>query len=753
MLFCLKRSIFESKILGKEQMDVIPHIDIIDKYYKKFYRASKMSGYPSDSVLIKSAYKFTVALLNKAEAKTRAEDIMQALEVATVITEDVGLGTRSVVCTLLFPMYRNRDLTHDNAHALFGEHMAIMLTGLKKIYDIETLGTGNQTENLRKLILTLASDIRVIIIRLAYELQVMRELQKINEDEQVKTAAITLNIYAPLAHRLGLYNIKSEMEDLSMKYLEPDKYKMIVQKLKESAAERNRFIKDFVAPIEEELKKQQFSFEIKGRPKSIYSIWTKMHKQNVDFEEVYDKFAIRIILDSKTKNEKADCWRVYSIVTDAYQPNPKRLRDWISVPKSNGYESLHTTVVVPGGKWVEVQIRTIRMNEIAEKGLAAHWKYKGGKEEVGLDLWLTRVREVLEASEKESVEFTEDIKLSLYNKEIFVFTPKGDLKQYPAGATVLDFAFDIHSDVGSACVGAKINGRNVPIRHELSNGDKVEIITSKNQSPKQDWIDFVVTSKAKTKIKQTLNEAIFREAENGRETVKRRFRNWKIPFVDVNINKLLKHYKLKTALDLYYQVATEKIDLGEIKEFLKTEEKAAEIKPEELLSDNGELIEKDLTPETEKHDDYLIIDEKIANVDYKLAKCCTPIYGDKIFGFVSVTEGIKIHRVNCPNAHDLITRYGYRIVRARWSTPEKTTQYQAMIKITGVDDIGIINRLTDVISKDLKVNMRSLTMDSNDGMFEGLIKIFVKDTRHLEKLTDRILRVKGVLSASRMDAG
>ncbi|HYX07387.1 MAG TPA: RelA/SpoT family protein [Bacteroidales bacterium] len=718
--------------------------------YKKLLDFGKSSAHPSDAELIHKIHTLSNHLAENKLTNTPESRIIHSLHVANIVIDEIGLGTRSVACTLLYPFVDEGDLSIEEVKKEFGEHIALMIDSLARISGIETKGSASQAEKFRKLLLTLASDVRVILIKLSDRLHLMRVLDEYEQQDQLRISSESFYLYAPLAHRLGLYNMKSEMEDLAMKYLESEQYDAIVRKLKESATERDKFIQDFIRPLRTKLTKEGFDFEIKGRPKSVFSIWTKMKKQHVDFEEVYDKFAIRIILNSKPEREKSDCWRVYSIVTDAYQPNPKRLRDWISVPKSNGYESLHTTVIVPGGNWVEVQIRTQRMNEIAEKGLAAHWKYKGIKGDSGLDDWLNKVREVLDTPEADAMEFINNFKLSLYSKEIFVFTPNGDLKQFPSGATVLDFAFDIHTDVGSSCVGARVNGRNVPIRHVMKNGDKVEIITSKNQKPKRDWLEFVVTSKAKNKIKLSLKEELMREAENGREMLKRRFRNWKVTFNDKNVNKLLKHYKQKTALDLYYLIATEKIDLAEIKEFLKQEEVQTTPKPQDTIEKSG--VEKILSDTVEKTDDYLVIDDKIANVDYKLSKCCNPIFGDKIFGFVTVTEGIKIHRVNCPNAAQLLSRYGYRVVKAKWTDTEKTSQYQTTLKITGVDDIGIVNRITDVISKDLKVNMRSIAIESNDGMFEGTLKLFVKDTGHLKNLIDRILSVKGVLNAVRLDA-
>ncbi len=541
----------------------------------------------------------------------------------------------------------------------------------------------------------------------------------------------------------------SEMEDLSMSVLEKETYQSITEKLRASTQRRNRFIREFIQPIRDDFEKEKLKFEIKGRPKAVSSIWRKMKKQKVDFEEVYDKFAIRIIIDTPPKKEKADCWRAYSIITDHYQPNPERLRDWISAPKSNGYESLHTTVVVPGGEWVEVQIRTRRMNEIAEKGFAAHWKYKGIKGQAGIDQWIEKVRETLENSDLDASNLLEDLKLSQFSKEIFVFTPNGDLKKFAEKATVLDFAFDIHTDVGSSCVGAKVNGKNVPIRYVLKNGDKVEVLRSKNQKPKMDWLNVVVTSKAKGKIKQALKEAKLKESENGKEILKRRFRNWKIAFNDSSIRKVIQHYKYRDAIDLYFDVATEKIDLLQIKELLTIEAKPVESKPERS---DDEALDRLVSPASRESGDFLIIDEQLANVDYKLSPCCNPIHGDAIFGFVTINAGISIHRMNCPNAQQLLSRFGYRVVKARWSKVEKGAFFQVTLRITGVDDLGIVSSISDVITKDLQVNMRSISIDSNDGMFEGSITLYVKDTQHLEGLTRKLKKVKGVMSIRRLDS-
>jgi (p)ppGpp synthetase, RelA/SpoT family len=674
--------------------------------------------------------------------------INHCVAIARICAEEIGLGRTTIICSLLYNCVHDKHISIDEIKKQFGKQIAAIIGDLSKISSIDTKNTADQAENFRKLLLTLVTDVRVILIKLAERLQVMRTLHSYPQELHFPLATETFYLYAPLGHRLGLYNLKSELEDISLKYTDPNSYNTISRKLEETASARNKFIREFIQPIKDELTKQELKFEIKGRLKSVYSIYNKMRKQGVEFEEVYDLFAIRVILDSELKSEKADCWRVYSVVTDLYQPNPLRMRDWISVPKSNGYESLHTTVVTSSGKWVEVQIRTGRMNEIAEKGLAAHWKYKGGQADRGLDSWLAEVREVLEAPEAEAADFIDTLKPSLYNKEIFVFTPTGDLKKLPVDATVLDFAFDIHSNVGTACVGAKVNGKSVPIRHVLHNGDRVEILTSKVQKPKSDWLSFVVSSKAKNKIKTFLKEELQKSAEQGKEILLRRLRNWKLEFNDNNMKKLLKYYKIKSVTDLYAAIADEKLDVSEFKELLQ--EKSETPKLPEKIEDV--VVEKIIKTHTPRNDDYLVIDEKVDKLDYKLSKCCSPIFGDPIFGFVTINEGVKIHRANCPNAEYIMSRYGYRIVKAQWTRTDGSALYQADIKVVGVDDIGLVTRISDVISKDLKVNMRSMSINKNDGMFEGFITLFVKDTEHLDALINKLKKVKGVLSANRISS-
>ena len=730
----------QGKITDRERKKIIAK-------YKELLKLSEDFTKKEELELIRKA--FDVALISSEEKRSPSGEpaINDILETTIIVVDQIGLGTRSVVATLLYKAVIQKNITLDEIEKEFDKSIKTIVEGLVQISDINTKTSASQAENFRQMLLTLVDDVRVILIKLAILLQEMRGLSNMPEDYQIKTSLETFSLYAPLAHRLGLYNIKSELENLSMKYTEKEKYKEIIKKLKDTTARRERFIKKFIAPIEKELKEQGIEYEIKGRPKAVYSIWQKMKKQNVEFEEVYDIFAIRIILNSKPSKEKAECWRVYSIVTDFYQPNPKRLRDWISIPKTNGYESLHTTVVGPDSRWVEVQIRTKRMDEVAEKGYAAHWRYKGVKAEKGIDQWMQKVRDVIETNGVANSETIDDLKLNLYNKEVFVFTPNGDLKKLPAGATVLDFAYDIHSDVGNQCVGAMINHKNVTIKQQLQNGDQVSIVTSKSQKPKTDWLSFVITSKAKTKIKSTLREEKFKEAETAKELLKRRLKNWKIKFDDQLIDRLLKHYKLKTPVDLYYAIATEKIDVTEIKDILSEPKKET-------------VVEKEIVEKTEIEDkksesyqgDFLIIDDKIENIDYKLAKCCSPIFGDSIFGFVTVSEGIKIHRTNCPNARDLVERYNYRILKAQWTKNASRQSFQTTIKVSGVDEIGMLSKITDVISKDLKVRMRSITIDSNDGMFDGKLQLFVDSAKHLDMLMSKLKKEKGILKVIRIDS-
>lgn len=719
--------------------------------YRRFLNACKKEYDVQGMDLVSRSAKWLSAHTGADQVICGVHQVVYSLRMAKMAVEELGLDALGTSAVLVLHSAASMEAPVGQSLREVGERTRSIIEELLKIMDLDTSTSSNQAENMRNLILTLASDFRVILVRIAERLFYMRHMQALEEQERMAIAVEARYIYSPLAHRLGLYNVMSEMEDLAMGVLEKDTYQELSRKLKATNTSRNKFIREFIKPIQDDLEKEKFKAEIRGRPKAISSIWRKMKQQNVAFEEVYDKFAIRVILDTPSKREKADCWKVYSIITDHYQPNPERLRDWISAPKSNGYESLHTTVVVPGGDWVEVQIRTRRMNEIAEKGLAAHWKYKGIRGQAGIDQWIEKVREALETTGEDARNVIEDLKLSQFNKEIFVFTPNGDLKKFPEKSTVLDFAFDIHSDVGASCAGARVNGLNVPIRYSLRNGDKVEILRSKNQKPKMDWLNFVVTSKAKSKIKLALKEEKLKESEHGKEILKRRFRNWKVEFSDSSIRTIIQHFKYSDAIDLYFDVSTEKIDLLQIKDLLTGEKKPSlESRTEKIEEEALDRLVSNSQTIPAETGDYLVIDEKLANVEYKLGKCCNPIHGDAIFGFVTISSGITIHRTNCPNAQQLISRYGYRIVRARWNQEEKVKSFPVTLHIKGMDDMGIVSNISDVISKDLKVNMRSISIDSDDGLFEGTVTLFVSDTSHLESLIRKLKKVKGVMNIQRI---
>ncbi|MFW9597600.1 MAG: RelA/SpoT family protein, partial [Paludibacter sp.] len=609
--------------------------------------------------------------------------------------------------------------------------------------------TSLETENFRMLLLTFAEDVRVILIIIATQLYRMRTLEREPEESRMQVARETSFLYAPLAHRMGLYAIKTELEDLSLKYTNREIYKEIAAKLSDTKRERDKYISDFITPLKEKLNELGFDFEIKGRTKSIHSIYNKIKKQNTAFEKIYDLFAIRVIFDVPFEKEKAACWQAYSIVADMYQPNPNRLRDWLSIPKSNGYESLHTTVLGPQNKWVEVQIRTVRMDEVAEKGLAAHWKYKGIKDENGMAEWLKNIREILENPELNAVDFMDEFKLNLYDKEVFVFTPNGDLHKLPKGATALDFAFSIHSNLGTKCVGAKVNGKNLPIKYVLNNGDQVEVLTSPTQKPSQAWLQVVTTSKAKNKIRQALKEVEFKDAEIGRETLLRRFKNWKIELEDGKLSRLAKKMGYKTVSDFYQAVAQEKLDVLAVRDaYVDLDKKELTTDVVEMRSAEGYTTEKRTSRENEK-EDVLVIAQDLKNVDFKLSKCCNPIYGDEVFGFVSVTGGIKIHRVDCPNAPEMISRFNYRIVKAKWSGKSSGSQYPITLRIVGHDDIGIVANITSLISKEKTVTLRSISVDSNAGLFQGNLTLMLSDNKDLESIIKKIRLIKGVKNVSR----
>ncbi|MDD2284555.1 MAG: RelA/SpoT family protein [Paludibacter sp.] len=688
--------------------------------YKQHFRQTSTSvSYPDDPVLYK-------------------------LAVAEIIIDEVGLGKTAVLAFLFHELVRDKKLSVDEIERKFNVPVGLLISGLLRVRELYAKSTSLESENFRKLLLTFAEDVRVILIMIAEQMQIMRTLQGYPEEERQSIARECSFLYAPLAHRMGLYAIKTELEDLSLKYTNREIYSEIAQKLNETKRSRDKYIREFIQPLKEKLSGMGYDFSIKGRTKSIHSIYNKIKKQNTAFENIYDLFAIRIIFDVPPEKEKAVCWQAYSVVADMYQPNPKRLRDWLSIPKSNGYESLHTTVLGPQNKWVEVQIRTTRMDEVAEKGLAAHWKYKGIKGDSGMDEWLKNVREILENPELNAIDFMDEFKLNLYEEEVFVFTPNGDLHKLPKGATALDFAFSIHSALGTKCVGAKVNGRNMPIKYVLHNGDQVEVLTSPTQKPNQSWLKIVTTSKARNKIRQAMKEIEFKDAELGREILIRRFKNWKIEFEEGRISKLARKKGYKTVSDFYQALASGRLDILEVRDgYIEIEKKESFEIPVETRS--AENFSKEApVPDTTGKEDVLIIGRDLKNVDFKLAKCCNPIYGDDVFGFVSVSGGIKIHRSDCPNAPQMIARFGYRIVRARWSGKSAGSQYPITLRIVGHDDIGIVANITSLISKEKQVTLRSISIDSNAGLFQGNLTIMVSDNKELDMMVKKISQVKGV---------
>jgi len=699
---------------------------------------------------INEAFHFAQKVIGESKFKTGEIILCHSIDVATIIAGEVGMGPDSITAGLLHNvMYAGLEnkVSQQDIEREFNTPIYSILNGMAKINALGTDTVDLHSENYRKLLLALAGDVRVIIIKIADRLQVMRNLDIYDKVMRDRMVAETAYLYAPLAHRLGLYAVNSEMLDLCLKYQKPQSYKYVVNRLKETEKERASFVSEFVKPIEIKLKKKGFTFSMKARTKSISSIHNKMNKKNVSFDEVMDLFAIRIILKSKPEDEKADCWTAYSFVTEEYQANPKRLRDWITIPKSNGYESLHTTVMGPQGKWVEIQIRTQRMDEIAEKGLAAHWKYKGGKVNSGYDTWLENIRDALENPELNVRDFIDQFNLDAYSDEIFVFTPKGDLKKLRKGATMLDFAYEIHSKLGDTCVGGKVNGKKVTLKYKLKNGDHITIDTSGNQKPKLDWLDFVVTTKAKNRVKASLNEERKIQAAHGREILLRKFKNWKMELDDDAIRKMLKHYGFKLAADLYYDIAVGKLDPLEIKSIFVQKEKEEENTKHRL---------EDLLPASETKDlsfdggdDFLIIDKNLKNLNYKLAQCCNPVFGDKIFGFVTIKEGIKIHRKNCPNASQMFERFPYRIIKTKWRDTSTKSSFLTTLHISGVDGMGIISEISHIIAKDIGTQMRSININSDKGKFEGKLQILVYNLDHLEFLIHKLKKVRGVVAVTR----
>ena len=678
--------------------------------------------------------------------------ILLSFQTAQLVVDEIGLKRDSVLAVLLRPSVEEGLLTVDEVHTQFGESVARILHGLHRIQELYQKNPVIESENFRNLLLSFAEDMRVILIMIADRVNLMRQIKDASNDSaKHEVSQEAAYLYAPLAHKLGLYKLKSELEDLSLKYLEHDAYYHIKEKLSETKKSRDAYIDRFIGPISERLTEAGLTFHIKGRTKSIHSIWQKMKKQKCPFEGVYDLFAIRIIIDSPVEKEKMQCWQAFALITSMYQPNPKRLRDWLSVPKSNGYESLHITVLGPEQKWVEVQIRTERMDEIAERGVAAHWRYKGVKSESGLDDWLTGIRSMLETSD--GMEAMDQFKMDLYEDEVFVFTPKGDLFKFPKGATVLDFAYHIHSKIGSSCTGARINGKVVTLRQELQSGDQVEIMTSSNQKPKQDWLNIAKTSRAKSKIRLALKETQVKEGLFAKETLERKFKNRKLEMEDSVMQVLIRKLGFKEVSDFYRQVANGELDVNTIIErYVELQQGDQPVTGNNVAQTAADFVLDDSklpTANAKLADDVLVIDRNLKGIDYQLARCCQPIYGDKVFGFVTINGGIKIHREDCPNAPELRKRFGYRIVKAKWSG-KGTSQYAITLRIIGNDDIGIVNNLTNIISRDEKLVLRSINIDSHDGLFSGNLTIMIDDNTRLEALIKKLRTVRGVKQVERI---
>ena len=676
--------------------------------------------------------------------------IVHALETAEIAFDEIGLKRDAIIAIVLYTgiVAELSDIT--KVEKDFGRGVAQIIHGLVKVQELYKRTPVVESENFRNLLISFAEDMRVILIMIADRVNLMRQVRDTdNEEARLEVAQEASYLHAPLAHKLGLYKLKSELEDLSLKYLEHDAYYMIKDELNATKKSRDSYIERFITPIQQRLEEAGLHFHMKGRTKSIHSIWQKMKKQKCNFEGIYDLFAIRIIIDSPIDKEKMQCWQAYSIVTDMYMPNPKRLRDWLSVPKSNGYESLHITVLGPENKWVEVQIRTERMDEIAEKGLAAHWRYKGIKGESGIDEWLSNIRAALENND--DLQLMDQFKMGLYEDEVFVFTPKGELLKFPKGANILDFAYRIHSGIGNKCVGGKINGKNVSFRAELKSGDEVEVVTQSNQTPKQEWINIVKTPRAKAKIKLALKDTIAKDTVYAKELLERRLKNRKIEFEESTMMHLIKRMGFKVATDFYKQIADEKLDVNEvIEKYVEVRDYDQNLNATQITRSATEFSYDNPDEEIARNnDDVLVIDRNLKGVDYSLAKCCQPIYGDPVFGFVTVSGGIKIHRTSCPNAPELRKRFGYRIVKARWSG-KSAGQYSITIKVVGNDDLGIVNNITSIISKEEKIVMRSINIDSHDSLFDGTIVVQLEDVSKLEALMKKLRTVKGVKQVSRL---
>ena len=718
--------------------------------YKRLLRLSKDTLQKDDCHKLKTHLVKVMAEGTIPRNVFQMNPIIKDMQTAVIVAEEIGMRRASILGIMLHESVKYNLCSLESVKEEYGEDVAGIIRGLVKINELYSKSPIIESENFRNLLLSFAEDMRVILIIIADRVNLMRQIKNSpNEEARLEVANEAAYLYAPLAHKLGLYKLKSELEDLSLKYTQHDVYYHIKEKLNATKQARDRYIKAFIEPIRKKLEDAGLKFHMKGRTKSIHSIYQKMKKQGCPFEGVYDLFAIRIILDSPLEKEKQECWQAYSIVTDMYLPNPKRLRDWLSVPKSNGYESLHITVMGPEGKWVEVQIRTERMDEIAEKGLAAHWRYKGIKGESGLDEWLNSIRETLENSDSD-MEAMDQFKLDLYKDEVFVFTPKGDLYKLPQGATVLDFAFSIHSNLGCRCTGARVNGKNVQLRQKLNSGDQVEIMTSNTQTPKRDWLTFVTTSKARNKIRQALKEIAARQTQFAKETLERKFKNRKLEYDEAILMRLIRKLGFKTVTDFYQSIANESMDVNDIiDKYLDMQKRETEQREEiSYRSAEGFNIQQP-TDAKDYKDDVLVIDRNLKGLDFTLARCCNPIYGDEVFGFVSINGGIKIHRCDCPNAKEMRSRFPYRIVKARWAGKSQGKQYPITLRIIGHDDIGIVTNITSIINKENNILLRSISIDSHDGLFSGMLTVTVDDNAKLESLIKKIKTVKGVKQVNR----
>ena len=730
-------------------MDINEENKQILNAYRGILRTMKGNRSKDETKKIRKAFDVAVEAHRHMRRKSGEPYILHPLAVARICSDEIGLGPTSIICALLHDTVEDTELNLDDIGKLFNGNVRTIIDGLTKLSGVFDLTTSAQAENFRKMLLTIPEDIRVILIKLADRLHNMRTLGSMRDDKQLKIASETSFLYAPIAHRLGLNNIKTELEDLSFKYMNKESYDEIEKKLEKTKPIRERFIQKFCSPIKKSLAEQGINYTIKARTKAINSINRKINEKGVDFEEIFDVFAIRIIIDSKSKDEKAECWKAYSLVTDHYIPNPERLRDWISHPKQNGYESLHTTVMSPTGKWVEVQIRSKRMDEIAEKGLAAHWKYKEKNSSTsGFDQWINQVRDLIENKSSDALDFINEFKSNnLYSDEIFVFTPKGELYTLPQNATPLDFAFGIHTEIGAKCIGAKVNSKLVPLSNVLKSGDQVEILTSKNQNPKEGWLEFVVTSKARNKIRQSLKDEKKLIADDGKEILIRKLSSLKVEFDEKNLKELLLLYKLDEHTEMYVQIAKGKLDLKKIKEIII---KGGRLKFGSITKTIKSSFEALISKVSKSTEELLIGEGSDPKLDYKLSPCCNPLPGDNVFGFVTINDGIKIHRSNCPNAKQLRANYSYRIISAKWKA-DKLEYFIAGISFEGIDDVGLLNELTSIISEEEKVNMKSLNFNSDDGIFEGQIMLYVFDKYHLENLIEKLRNIESISQVERME--